>query len=565
LHAANRPLNAALGQAYAAVAECERPRHEVYVLTDLARSAWNTASSVEGLDSLKKVKSGVVTYVLKLTPQEVHDVSVVEARPSASVATQGETLEIRATLRAQGPASKRVAEFYLDGVKRSEKPIDIPANGEAEVKFTTPKLDPAVALHQGDVRISGAPDPLEFDDRRYFTFKVQPAQKVVVVSDLAIDSEFVRDALDPDPATLPAGASRPFHVEQLRPKEFSARASELLKDCACLFVLNVAEFDADAWSQISGYIRAGGGLVVGLGGQCLAEHYGSPIVSQLLPAAVGKGPVPRTEINFGKINDATHSLFNHYYKELDTVLTQVPVYRYWSVTPHQGARTLLTYTDNAPALLERTIPGPKPGHVLLWTTPLSRRVNRESGWNEFPVVGWGFWYLMNQTVPYLSGASNEQLIYEAGQDVVLPIDPTHRFKNYTVKGPDAPSSDRLSPPATNDALVIVAPQQIGPWSVTASGDDGARAELGFCINPPLSESQFTQLTKRDLDALFVNAKYELATDAQSLKKAIEIQRIGHELFPWMMVLILLVVTAENLLANRFYRESTPRSVVGVHS
>ena len=51
--------------------------------------------------------------------------------------------------------------------------------------------------------------------------------------------------------------------------------------------------------------------------------------------------------------------------QLDEVLSQVPVYRYWSVTPHQGARTLLTFADNAPALLERTIRGPKTGHVLL--------------------------------------------------------------------------------------------------------------------------------------------------------------------------------------------------------
>src|SRR3954470_12798985 len=78
LHAANRPLNDVLGQAYAAVVDVDRPRHEVYVLTDLARSAWNTRRAADGLDLLKKVKSGVDTYVLRLTPQEVHDVAVVE-------------------------------------------------------------------------------------------------------------------------------------------------------------------------------------------------------------------------------------------------------------------------------------------------------------------------------------------------------------------------------------------------------------------------------------------------------------------------------------------------------
>src|SRR3954470_3058380 len=70
LRAANRPLNDVLGQAYAAVVDCDRPRHEVYVLTDLARSSWNPSTAVEGLDLLKKLKSDeVVTYLLRMTPQ----------------------------------------------------------------------------------------------------------------------------------------------------------------------------------------------------------------------------------------------------------------------------------------------------------------------------------------------------------------------------------------------------------------------------------------------------------------------------------------------------------------
>jgi hypothetical protein len=567
LHAANRPLNAAVGQAYAAVVDCDRPRHEVYVLTDLARSAWNPAATVEGLDLLTKVKdkAGVVTYLLQLTPKEVHDVAVVEAKPSVTIATQGETVEIRAKLRSQGPASKRVAELVLDGIRRGEQPVELPANGEAEVKFTTPKLDPAVTLHQGYVRVSGAPDPLEFDDRRYFTFKVQPALKVVIVADLAIDAEFVRDALDPDPDTLPPGTPRPFHVESVRTPVFAARGPELLKDCAAVWLLDVTQLDPDAWSRLSAYVRDGGGLVVGLGNRCLPDHYSSPTVAQLLPATPSKKASPPAEFSFGRINDATHTLFSRFPKELDQVLAQVPVSKYWTVTPNQGAHTLLTFRDNAPALLERTIRGPRTGHVLLWTTPLARRTDRrvETAWNDFPQV-WGFYYLMTQTVPYLAGTSSEQLIYEAGQDVLLPIDPARRFKNYIVQGPDARSSNRLSPPATSDALLIDAPQQIGAWSVAASGDDGAKASLGFCVNPPLSESQFSQLAKADLDHLFGKAKYALASD-QNIERVKQEIRVGHEMFPWLMVLILILVTAENLLANRFHRESPARMPVGVPS
>jgi hypothetical protein len=564
LHAANRPLNAAVGQAYAAVVDCDRPRHEVYVLTDLARSAWNPATTVEGLDLLSKVKdkSGVVTYLLEMTPKEVHDVAVVEAKPSVNVATQGDTVEIRAKLRSQGPASKRVAELVLDGIRRGEQPVDLPANGEAEVKFTTPKLDPAVPLHQGYVRVSGAPDPLEFDDKRYFTFKVQPALKVVIVADLAIDAEYVRDALDPDPDTLPPGTPRPFHVESVRTPVFATRGPEVLKDCAVVWLLNVRELDADAWGRLGAYVRDGGGLVVGLGDRCLPEHYASPTVAQLLPATPGKKESPPAEFSFGKINDATHPLFSRFPKELDQVLAQAPVYHYWTVTAHPGAHTLLTFRDSAPALLERTIRGPRTGHVLLWTSPLARRTDRRvaAAWNEFPQV-WGFYYLMTQIVPYLAGTSSEQLTYEAGQDVLLPIDAARRFKNYIVQGPDARSSDRLSPPATSDALLIVAPQQIGAWSVAASGDDGAKASLGFSVNPPLSESQFTVLAKTDIDHLFGKAKVALASD-QNIKRVRDEILVGHEMFPWIMVLILILVTAENLLANRFHRETPARAPVG---
>jgi hypothetical protein len=564
LRASSRPLNAAVGQAYAAVAECDKPRHEVYVLTDLARSAWDTSRTVEGLDTIKKVKTKVVTYVLRLTPKDVTDIAIVEAKPSVSVATQGETVEIRALVRALGPAVKRVAEFWLDGVKKDQKNVEVPANGEAEVKYLTPKLDPAVSLHQGEVKISGAPDPLAFDDTRYFSFKVQPAMNVVIISDLAIDAEFVADALDPSPEALPSGAPRPFHVERIKADDFAAKARDRLKDLTCVFLNNVKELADVDWGRLNGYVHEGGGLVIGIGDHCEPENYNGSTAAQLVPGALGKVESPAAATTFGKINDATHPLFSRYPKELDAVLSQVPISHYWRVATPQGARTLLTYADGAPAVVERTFKGPKTGHVLLWTTPLSRRVNPQSraAWNEFPIVGWSFFYLMNQTVPYLAGTAGEQLIYEAGQDVVLPLGPTHRYKNYIVQGPDRKTSDRLSPSPASDSLLIVAPQPIGQWTVSASGLEGTGTTLGFSVNPPLAEIQLTALEARDLDTLFGKDNYKLATDAESLKRVTEQARIGHEIFPWLMFLILILVTAENLLANTFYRESASKTEIG---
>jgi Aerotolerance regulator N-terminal len=85
LRAANRPLNAAVVQASQVVAASNLPRREVYVLTDLAGSAWELGSSrtIEELEKIRKEKKGVKTYVLKLTPKEViKDVAVIAAEPT---------------------------------------------------------------------------------------------------------------------------------------------------------------------------------------------------------------------------------------------------------------------------------------------------------------------------------------------------------------------------------------------------------------------------------------------------------------------------------------------------
>jgi hypothetical protein len=125
---------------------------------------------------------------------------------------------------------------------------------------------------------------------------------------------------------------------------------------------------------------------------------------------------------------------------------------------------------------------------------------------------------------------------------------------YTIQGPDGKTSQRLTPSARETTLVIEAPPTPGHWAVTAS-DPGSRSRsLGFSIHPRAEEAQLTPLGPGDLDALFGNDQYKLADNPESLKTAIATTRIGHEIFPWIMAVILVLLTAENLLANRFHRQ-----------
>jgi hypothetical protein len=382
---------------------------------------------------------------------------------------------------------------------------------------------------------------------------------VLVLADEEKDAEFIADALDP--AALPPGVPRTCHVDPLLTRQLTDRVRDSLKDYTCIFLNNVAHLNDADWARLNAYVRDGGGLVIGLGNACDVPNYNAPTATPLVPATLDKktNPVPKT--TFGKVHDYTHPLFNRYAKELEPVLSQVPVWHYWAVAPAEGSRTLLSYADNAPALIERTLKGAKTGRILLWTTPLARRAKREdpNAWNEFPEPQfWPFVAILLQTVPYMAGTTGERLNYEAGQDAILPIDPTRRFKNYVVEGVDAKTSDRHSPPATSDALVVVSPA-IGRWRVTASGSNGEKAAMGFSVNPPVSEMQLTRLESAELEQLFGKDGYALADDLDSLTRATIRSRVGFELFPWLMALILLLVTAENFLANKFYREAGQRA------
>ncbi len=568
-HATSRKLNVAVGEAYGAVADSDKPVHLVYVLTDLARTAWNPDKPAEGLDKVAKIKAAkgakMATLIYRLTPEEIHNVSVDLAEPSHSVAIQGESIEIRSRIQyytsseaSQAPPATRTVEFYLDDVKKGEKTIPIPPHGQVEVSFPAPAQLTQDVLHRGYVVLSGTPDPLEDDDRRYFSFKIRPPLKVLVIYDRPADAEFVIAAIDPDSSPL---TSRSNQVDLVLSSAFSRLDKEKLDGYSCVFLLNVNQLNDFDWGALNGYVRQGGGLVVGMGNRCDPANYNGQTPAQLLPAQVEKRKTINPDISFGKLTDVEHPLFSRYGKDLDSQLSQIPVFRYWTIKPTtqpiEGTRTLMTFADGAPALIERAFKGPRTGRVLLWTTPLSRREYRTDpeAWNELPSSSfWCFTALMNLTVPYMAGTGSEQLNFEAGESVFLKLDPNLRIARFSVTAPDKKITDSLVP-SGHEYLEIPNAQLPGQWAVSGMTDDKRNVALGFSLNSPHQESQFALLQKTDLDTIFGKDGYVLAENAQAFVQEETLARYGYEAFPWLMFLILIVVTLENFLANTFYKEA----------
>jgi hypothetical protein len=170
---------------------------------------------------------------------------------------------------------------------------------------------------------------------------------------------------------------------------------------------------------------------------------------------------------------------------------------------------------------------------------------------------------MNLTVPYLAGTASEQLNFEAGENVLLSLGPGARFQSFTVTGPPPQNTtESLTPSANSDDLQIVSPQWLGQWKVTAKDADNKQTELGFSLNPPQTESRYIPLETTQLDTIFGKDGYALAEDVKTLEKLTTVAQVGYEIFPWLMMIILIIVTLENFIANTFYRESARPSGAG---
>jgi hypothetical protein len=563
LRDANRKLNASVVQAYAAVGGSELPRKEIYILTDLAKSAWDFGSTAVA-DAAKRAnptKTSVNAYVLRLTPKEVKDVAVIEAEPASMVAIQGESLEIKAKVRSWGPKTSRVAKLYLDkdpkgkDIPRGSQTIELSANGEFPFSLFTPAtLEPG--LHQGAIRLEGGSDNMEFDDVRYFSFTVQKAQRVLIVAERQIDAIFTHKALEPDPTVLQPGTPQLVKVDWMTLAEFAEKGRGKLDDYAAVFLLDVARPSEADWGALIGYVRAGGGLVVALGEHAVPDSYNGVVAAQLLPAKLERHRAEPANTFFAK-PDLNHPIFNAYGREIDAKLSAMPVYHAWEIKLQTG-RVILSFTDNSPALLERPFQGAKTGHVLLWTVPFRAYPLVATSWSEL-TREWPFLATLLQSIAYLSGSAGDKLNYEAGEDAILPIDPTHRSANYTVKSLSDPKlTERLGPPPTSDKLVVPSRQTRGHWVVDGKAPDGSDIHLGFSVNPPESEATVVPLEEKELVSLFgAKENVQLADDAKSLERAVNNVRVGREIFPWLMLLILVLVTLENLLANRFHRERAP--------
>ncbi len=550
------PLTAVVEKALELAAGSEHAQKEIYIFTDLAESAWPASASGPLQEALANVP-GVAIYLIDVGVQEPVNLALGPLRLSGQVLSNRSTLAVETELTRTGPAAECAVELHLldaEGKpqKRSESSHILMSDQTQEIGLQVRSLE--VGTHQGFVRIVGQ-DALEWDDKRYFTVEVRPAWRVLVAAPqpTARRAVYLTEALAP--AMFRKRGQARFDCEVI---DFDALTRRRLDDYAAVYLLDPRPLDPAMWQRLGNYASQGGGVAIFLGRDALpTTSFNAPRAQDLLPGELLL-QVPRdADFNFHlapQQHHYQHPIMAEFAREFPGRVDAIPwkafpVRRYWQLGDlADDVGAVLPYLDGEPALLERPVGS---GRVLTMTTPISDDPNRDP-WNFLPVgEAWPFGMLANGIATYLVGSSRQQFNYLAGLPASLQPDAAEPRGNYLMTGPEG-LKQKLTPDPKTRVLSIPTTDRVGNYRIEADGPP--KVIRGFSVNLAEEQTQLHRIAEESLTELFQPHTFRLACSQEEIERAQHRGRVGREMFPLLIVLVAVMLAAEHLVANRFYRE-----------
>jgi hypothetical protein len=571
LQPANSAVTRQIGQAYRLLNTLDQEQTDsteplprfLYVFSDRTVACWDGSEAralhqPEGLNALF-VDVGV---------DEPADLALLGVEVPRQVVNPGDRVEIRVGVRASGTDAENDLVCLLLGEQKGDRrPVKLQA-GKSETKvferLTAAEEAPGrlpIGLHQVELQL-GNTDALPFNNVANATFKVEGGRRILIVADQPFGK-----AQEPGDATLWTRALRASHTflcDVLTTKEANGLGKGELSSYRAVCLLNVAN-PGELWARLEDYVRDGNGLAVVPGGEEWkpnrdAYKAGRELLGAQLVDPVDKGSEPGAlwkELEPEVPAKTLHPLMKPFrWAREDGFFRPETLPRarhYWKFQPDPGkAQPIATYADggNWPALLERRL---GKGHVLLFTTAMDGRTvqNRQAN-NFLESPGWVYPVLVNVPVGYLAGdADPANFNYVCGQPVTVPVPPS-LFTNslYSVIGPGLNGINVTREKGENQLRIT---QAIQPGNYVVLDPEGKRV-AAFSLNVRPEESQLDRVPREDIEALLGSDSVLAVDRSVSLRDALA----GHwlqplEIFPWLMIFVLLVLAVENLLSNKFYR------------
>lgn len=570
-----RTLTEIVAAAAKLVQQKSEMRKEVYIFTDLTRSAWKVPG---GIDLKKQLASqpDTLVYLIDVGALKPRNFALQGLTLSGDVLPAGSELIIDTQVAASGVGGERTVELWVEQIDptlpvirdgqsvlpkallRESRSVQISAGSQTSLQFklsgSLPDArqragDSGVGLqpgtHHGWLQIVGQ-DGLAIDDVRYFAVEVQNAWPVLLVAPANASPRLLADALAPPVLRDSNRAS--FQCEVI---EQSRLSGQDLSNYRAVALLDPQPLKTDEWEKLATFCERGGGLAVFLG------HNAQPPASFQESGAVRVlgGKLARQTRTVGDVFLAPHSYEHPIMAGLRANSTSVPwdlfpVFYHWNLDDLQpDARTVIAYGDGKPAIVENRV---GEGRVLVMTTPISDppQLKGRPVWNEL-LTGenaWPGFVLVLEMMQHLVRSGQMNLNLLAGETAVLPNDPAQYPERYQLFTPLDQPQDVL---ARDNRVTVRFTDQPGAYRLR--GQKAGPVVRGFAVNLAGDTSDLSRLPREQLDEILGAKGYKIARGQSEIDRAVGMDRVGSEFYPLLMTLLAVVLGLEHVLANRFYK------------
>ncbi|HEY2784681.1 MAG TPA: BatA domain-containing protein [Fimbriiglobus sp.] len=538
----------------------------IAVFTDRAVGSW----AADRVEELKKQRDAVplpkVAHLLfDVGVDEPANVGITAVDVDRQVVPVGATVKFAVTVSAAGSDVVAAVRREYEGTVET-KEVRVTAGSAKAVLFELKGL--AKGVHQ--VRFSLATDDnLPADNQRYVTIEVAEPRKILTICDDPADAFFWSIAHD---------AVGEFEAVTRKPGDVDSIAGY-----ESVTLLGVAD-PTKVWDVLFRYVEGGGKLFIAPG-RAVGPGYGptNPFAKELMPAKLGRvidtagfpppanpsSPDRRSGVTWA-LDDAAlrHPLlgpFKDWIRQgnIDVVKRPPRAFKYYAAEPLEGATVAVRFNDEDdpakrhPALLERAV-GKAGGKVLLLTTRLDV-TDAANPWNNYFATSDNAFATVfpHVVMTYLCGAAADKTFnFPTGRDLVLRV-PRNADgaapKKLLLEGPGVSGSDaefNLGDKQTE--IRIGASKTLTAGNYLIATDRGEKS--GFSLNPAAEESNLVKVPAAAIEDLFgPNSVIPLGKDAK-LRDVLKTKfNQPVDLFPWLLILVLLLLAAEGVIANRFYR------------
>jgi len=416
------------------------------------------------------------------------------------------------------PAAKRTVTLILNGRELQSKQVDVPANGRAQVEFTT--LDAPYGFSKGEFRIDSS-DGLAGDDHYYFSVERLDPRKVLFIDEGRRRAElYFRAALD-------SAGDGAFQLDPQRPE---GAAAATLSNYAFVVLNDVSNVPSGLLSNLQHYVTTGNAVFISLG-PAAAVQPRVPLLDEAIQSSNYAAREGERFLSAGDL-DAGHPAL----RSVDH-FNGVKFYQAIKITANK-ARVLAKFNDQTPLLAEGNI---GEGKVLVFTSTfdnVSNDLPLHASWVPF----------ISQAALYLGGGGAEQ-------PVNVPVDSYVELRSSDNQGAAAevldPQGRRVLSLEEATKARTAALDREGYFEIkTAAG----RRSL-MAVHADRRESDLTPLPKETID-LWKGTGSTESNPAPTANGGDATQK-PWGLWPYLLLLLLVVAGAESFVANGFLRPTAP--------